>query len=89
MDPIVPISLSEVPRSEGSLPYILPRSRPPPKPPPQLINKQNISDIKMDIEENSPFQENIISKIYERPDKSHFQEPVELTDLIDANNIIQ
>ena len=43
----------------------------------------------MDIEENSPFQENIISEIYERPDKSYFQEPFELTDLIDTTNIIQ
>ena len=43
----------------------------------------------MDIEENSSFQENIISEIYERPDKSYFQEPIELTDLIDIRNIIQ
>ena len=42
----------------------------------------------MDIEENSPFQENI-SEIYERPDKSSFQEPIELKDLIDTGNIIQ
>ena len=43
----------------------------------------------MDIEENSPFQENIISEIYERPDKSYFQEPTELKDLTDTKNIIQ
>ena len=43
----------------------------------------------MDIEENSPFQENIISEIYERPNKSYFQEPIELKDLIDTKNIIQ
>ena len=36
-----------------------------------------------------PFQENIISEIYERPDKSYFQEPVELKDLIDIRNSIQ
>ena len=72
MGSIVPIPLSEVPRSEGLLPYILPRSRPPPKPPDQLINKQDIGDTKMDIEENSPFQENIVSEIYERPDQSYF-----------------
>ena len=36
-----------------------------------------------------PFQENIISEIYERPDKSYFQEPVELKDLIDTRNIMQ
>ena len=43
----------------------------------------------MNIEENSPFQENIISEIYERPDRSYFKEPVKLKDLIDAKNIIQ
>ena len=43
----------------------------------------------MDIEENSPFQTNIISEIYERPDRSYFQEPIELKDLIDTRNIIQ
>ena len=89
MDPIVPVPLPEIPRSEGLPPYILPRSRPPPKPSDQLINKQDIGNTKMDIEENSPFQENIISEIYERPDKSYFQEPIEGTDLIDTRNIIQ
>ena len=43
----------------------------------------------MDNEENSPFQENIISEIYERCDKSYFQEPTELKDLIDTRIIIQ
>ena len=43
----------------------------------------------MDIEENSPFLENIMSEIYERPNKSYFQEPIELKDLVDTRNIIQ
>ena len=43
----------------------------------------------MDIEENSPFQENIKSEIYESPNKSYFQEPIELKGLIDTRNIIQ
>ena len=68
---------------------ILPRTRPPPKPPDQLINKQDIGDTKMDIEEKSPFQEKLISEIYERPDKSYFQEPVELKELIDTTSLIQ
>ena len=89
VDPIVPIPLPEVPRSEGLLPYILPRNRPPPKPPYQVINKQDIGDTKMDIEENSPFQESIRSEIYERHNKSYFQETIELKDLIDTRNIIQ
>ena len=48
-----------------------------------------MSNTKTDIEENSPFQEDIIYKIYERPDKSYFQEPIELKDLVDTKNIIQ
>ena len=89
VDPILPKPLSEIPRSEILPPYILPQNRPPPKPPDQLINKQDIGNTKMDIEENSPFQENIISEIYERPDKSYFQEPIKLKDLIETRNIIQ
>ena len=88
VDPILPKPLSEIPRSEVLLPYILLQNRPPPKPPDHLINKQDIGNTKLDIEEKSPFQENIISEIYERPDKSYFQEPIELKDLIDTRNII-
>ena len=33
VDPILPVPLPEVPRNEGLPPYILPRARPPPKPP--------------------------------------------------------
>ena len=43
----------------------------------------------MDIEENSPFQENIISEIYERPNNSYFQQPIETKDLINTRSIIQ
>ena len=72
VDPLVPVPLPKIPRSEGLPPYILLRSRPPHKPPDQLVNKQDIDNTRTDIEENSPFQENIISEIYERPDKSYF-----------------
>ena len=89
VDPILPMSILEIPRSEVLLPYLLPQNRPPLKPPDQLIKKQDTIDMKMDIEENSPFQENIISEIYERLEKSYFQEPIELKDLIDTKNIIQ
>ena len=37
-------------------------------------------DINKDFEENSPYQEGIISKTYQRPDKSQFLEPPELAD---------
>ena len=46
-------------------------------------------DRKVDIEENSPFQEGIISETYKRPDKSYVQEPYELKDLIDTTKLVQ
>ena len=46
------------------------------------------SDINLDFEENSPFQEGVISEGYRRPDKSFFQEPCELNDLIKTGNLI-
>ena len=49
----------------------------------------NDLDRNVDIEENSPFQEGIISEIYERPDMSYIQEPQELKDLIDTTKLIQ
>ena len=88
-DPVPPKPMLEIPRSEILPPYLFPQNRPPPKPPDQLIKRQDVDDSKTDIEENLPFQENIISEIYDRPDKSYFQEPVELKDLVDTKNIIQ
>ena len=46
VDPILPKPLSEIPGSEVLPPYILPQNRPPPKPPDQLINKQDIGNTK-------------------------------------------
>ena len=76
--------------------YHDPYTRPPPKPPDVLdpIDSQkdlldNDSGRKLEIDENSPFQEGIISEIYERPDSSYVQEPQELTDLIDTTKLIQ
>ena len=78
----------EFPRGEMLPPYLVPQVRPPPKPPDNLSKKQEVESSKIEIEENSPFQESI-SEVYERPDKSYFQEPIELKDLIDTNNIVQ
>ena len=44
--------------------------------------------INLDIEENSPFQEGIIPEMIQRPDKSFFQNPKGLEDLIDMENLI-
>ena len=84
-----PTIITEIPRSEMLPPYLVPPSRPPPKPPDNLSKKQVAESSKIEIEENSPFQESIISEVYERPDKSYFQELIELKDLIDTNNIVQ
>ena len=46
--------------------------------------EKEVESSKIEIEENSPFQESIISEVYERPDKSYFQELIELKDLIDT-----
>ena len=76
--------------------YHDPYTRPPPRPPditdPLDSQKDlwdNDSDRKVEIEENSPFQEGIISVIYERLDTSYLQEPEELKDLIDTTKLIQ
>ena len=76
--------------------YPNPYARPPPKPPDisdpldsQKDLLDNDLDRKVEIEENLPFQEGIISEIYERPDISYVQEPQELKDLIDTTKLIQ
>ena len=52
-------------------------------------NVQNINpNINFDFEENSPFQEGIISKMFQKLDKSFFQEPKELGDLINKGNFV-
>ena len=76
----------EIPKSEMLPPYLVPPIRPPPKPPDCPLKKQKVESLKIEIEENSPFQESIMSEVYERPDKLYFQEPIELKDLIDTNN---
>ena len=85
----MPKSIREIPRSEMLPPYLIPQNRPPPKPPDNLSEKQEAESSKVEIEENSPFQESIISEVHKRPDKSYFQELIELKDLIDTNNIVQ
>ena len=79
-----------------SPPYHDPYSRPPPRPPDvtdPIDSRKDLSDNDLDrnvdIEENSPFQEGIISEIYERLDTSYVQEPQELKDLIDTTKLIQ
>ena len=77
-------------------PYHDPYSRPPLRPPDvtNLIDSwnnllDNDLDRKVDIEENSLFQEGIISETYKRLDTSYVQEPYDLTDLIDTTKLVQ
>ena len=59
--------------------------------PKQQPIKQNIQEINpninYDFEENSPFQEGIMSETFQRPDKSFFQNPKELGDLTNKKNL--
>ena len=54
-------------------------------------NSQSVQDInpniKFDFKENSPFQEGIMSETFQRPDKSFFQDPKELGDLINKGTL--
>ena len=73
--------------------------RPPPKPikqdmlyPQSSLSSTNIEDINphinFDFEENSPFQEGVIFETFQRLDRSFFQEPKELGDLVNKGNLI-
>ena len=46
-------------------------------------------EINKDFEENSPYQEGIISEIYQRPDKSQIGDPPELIYLVNTERIVQ
>ena len=72
-----------------------PYFRPPPRPPDNLgphspkTNTVNETNIDIEFEENSSHQEGIISEIYQKPDKSYFQEPKDLESLVDTSKIVQ
>ena len=52
------------------------------------INLDLDIEINKDLEEKSPYQEGIISEIYQRPDKSQLVEPPELVELGDTDKIV-
>ena len=77
-------------------PYCDPYVRPPPRLPDvtnSIDNQRGLLDADLDrnvdIEENSPFQEGIISETYERPDKPYVQEPYKLKDLLNTTKLVQ
>ena len=53
-------------------------------------SSQNVQGIYPNINfaENSPFQEGVMSETFQTPDKSFFQEPKELGDLINKGNFV-
>ena len=74
-------------------PIVMPPSvRLPPKPPnvdsattgPSLGPEPN-----MDIEENSPHQEGIITEMYVVPDQSYLEQPQELIKLVNTSKVVQ
>ena len=70
-------------------------TKPPPKPPDKVIQDDRHIYLELDLainkdfEENSPYQEGIISEIYQRPDKSQLVDPPELIDLVNTERIVQ
>ena len=79
--PIIPINPNQI-------------SNPIPKLPERVIQNDKKIDLELDleinrdIEENSPYQEGIISEVYERPHKSQLVDPPELTDLVNTERIV-
>ena len=71
--PIIPIHPNQI-------------SNPIPKLPERVTQNDKQTDLELDLEinkdfeENSPYQEGIISEIYQRPHKSQIVDPPELTD---------
>ena len=66
------------------------------RPPPKSLNIEETDtdshrgpDPRMDIEENSPHQEEIITKSYVAPDQSYLVQPQELIRLVNTLNFIQ
>ena len=74
--------------------YLDPLMKLPPRLPDIKVHNDRKINLDLDLEinkyfeENSPYQEGIISEIYQRPDKSQLLEPPELADLINTINIV-
>ena len=70
-------------------------TKPPPKPSEKVSQDDKQIDLELDLEintdfeENSPYQEGIISEIYQRPDKAQIVDPPELIDLVNTERIVQ
>ena len=80
--PIIPMYPNQIPN-------------PTPKLPERVTQNDRQADLELDLEinrdfeENSPYQEGIISEIYQRPNKSQMVDPPELIDLVNTERIVQ
>ena len=54
----------------------------------KFVPNNNSSGNNLDIEENSPFQEGIMSETIQRPGKMFFHKPKSLDDIIDMGNLM-
>ena len=72
-------------------PYFRPPSRPPDNLSPESlkINTVTKTNVDIDFEENLLHQEGIISELYQRPDKTYFQELKDMESLVNTSNLIQ
>ena len=72
-------------------PYFRPLPRPPDNLQPESLKTYTATktNIDIDFEENSPHQEGIISELYQRPNKTYFQEVKDLESLVNTSNLIQ
>ena len=80
--PIIPMYPNQIPN-------------PTPKLPERVTQNDRQADLELDLEinrdfeENSPYQEGIISEIYQRPNKSQMVDLPELIDLVNTERIVQ
>ena len=80
--PIIPIYPNQV-------------AKPLPKLPERVIQDDRQIDLELDLEinkgfeKNLPYQEGIISEIYQRPDKSQIVDPPEMIDVVNTERIVQ
>ena len=67
-----------------------PNDRLPPKPPNiGETDPHQGPDLRMDIEENSPYQEGIITEAYVAPDQLYLEQPQELIKLVNTLKFVQ
>ena len=80
--PIIPMNPNQIPNPTPKLPERVTQND-------RQVNLELDLEINRDFEENSPYQEGIISKIYQRPHKSQMVDLPELTDLVNTERIVQ